>query len=242
MFWVALTLSIFGMICRLPENILHIHAVNIYSSSTPSSNSWFNRIREICLQYLLPHPLILLKSPLPKDMFKRLAKKHVIDYWEQLLRAEAAVLDSLVFFKPAFYSLQASHPLWSTAGSSPAKISMATIQAQMVSGRFRTEELCSNWSKNKMGVCLLSPSCSLTPENLQHILSACPALQPTRDRIMKLTNEYCSKFPIIKPLILSLCVQSTPTFCQFLLDSLPFQKSSWQCSSKEARFMTTCFI
>ena len=214
-------LSIFGMICRLPENILHIHAVNVYSSCTPSSNSWFNRIRKICLQYLLPHPLILLKSPLPKDTLKRLVKKHVIDYWEQLLRAEAAVLDSLVFFKPAFYSLQTSHPLWSTAGSSPAKISMATIQAQMISGRFRTEELCSNWSKNKMGVCLLSPSCSLTPENLQHILSACPALQPTRDRMMKFTNEYCSKFPIIKPLILSLCVQSSPTFCQFLLDCSP---------------------
>ena len=158
---------------------------------------------------------------LPKDIFKRLVKKHVIDYWEQLLRAEAAVLDSLAFFKPAFYSLQTSHPLWSTAGSSPAKISMATIQAQMISGRFRTEELCSNWSKNKMGVCLLSPSCSLTPENLQHILSACPALQLTRDRMMKFTNEYCSKFPIIKPLILSLCVQSSPTFCQFLLDCSP---------------------
>ena len=30
-------LSIFGMICRLPENILHIHAVCIYSPCTPSS-------------------------------------------------------------------------------------------------------------------------------------------------------------------------------------------------------------
>ena len=214
-------LSIFGMICRLPENILHTHAVNIFSSSTHSSSSWFHRIREICLQYRLPHPLVLLKSPLQKDTFKRLVKKHVVDYWEQFLRAEAAVLDSLVFFKPAFYSLQTPHPLWSTAGSSPIKISMATIQAQMVSGRFRTEELCSNWSKNKKGVCLLSPSCSLCPEDLTHILSRCPALQPTRDRMMKYTNEYSRKNPIIKPLLLRLCVQSSPTFCQFLLDCSP---------------------
>ena len=101
---------------------------------------------------------------------------------------------------------------------------MATIQAHMVSGRFRTEELCSNWSKNKLGVCLLSPCCSQSTENLQHILSACPALQPTRDRMMKWTQEYCKKNPIIKALILSHCVQSSPTFCQFLLDCSPLPK------------------
>ena len=216
-------LSIFGMICRLPENILHAHAINVFTSSTPSPNSWLFKIRGICLQYLLPHPLELLKSPPTKQRYKNLVKKHVVDYWETFFRAEAAVLDSLVYFKPNFCSLLAPHPLWSTCGSSPAKIAMATVQALMISGRFRTEELCSNWSNNKSGVCLLSKECSSTIENLHHILSACSVLQPTRHKLMKFTEEYSMKFPVIKNLVSSLCDQSSPLFSQFLLDcsSLP---------------------
>ena len=59
-------LTIFGMICRLPNNILHKHAVNFDSSSTPSSKSWFTQIRSLCLRYHLPHPLQLLSPPLTK--------------------------------------------------------------------------------------------------------------------------------------------------------------------------------
>ena len=57
-------LTIFGMICRLTDNILHKHAVSFFSSGLPSSKSWFSQIRSLCLQYLLPHPLEMLESPL----------------------------------------------------------------------------------------------------------------------------------------------------------------------------------
>ena len=136
---------------------------------------------------------------------------------------EASRLDSLLFFKPGFMSLARPHPIWSTAGSSPAKVAMATVQAQMISGRFRMEQLCSNWSKNKLGVCLLSQSCSMIVEDLEHILSTCIALQPTRDKLMSFTNNYCSEWPIIRNLILNHCSPASPNFCQFLLDcsSLP---------------------
>ena len=141
----------------------------------------------------------------------------MLDYWEHYLRAEALHLDSLLFFKPNFMSLTKPHPLWSTAGSSPSKVAMVTIQAQMVSGCFRTEQLCSNWSKNKAGICLLSPACSMVVEDLPHILSLCPALQPTREQLMCYSRKYCEKY----------CQQigmSNPTsaqFCQFLLDCSP---------------------
>ena len=59
-------LSIFGMICRLPENILHIHAINVFGSGKLSPMSWFNQIRDHCLRYQLRHPLKVLQSPLPK--------------------------------------------------------------------------------------------------------------------------------------------------------------------------------
>ena len=119
-------------------------------------------------------------------------KKHVINYWELFLRAEAAALDSLSFFNAKFCSLSSPHPMWSMAGSSPAKVAMCTIQGQMVSGRFRTEELCSNWSSNKAGICLLSPECSSTPEDILHILHQCPALETTRNMLREVLWKTCN--------------------------------------------------
>jgi hypothetical protein len=171
-------LTVFGMICRLPENILHTHAVNIFCSITQSSKSWFLRIRELCLQYLLPHPLQLLTCPLPKEVFKNLIKKHVVNHWEQLLRHEAAGLDSLVFFDPSFMSLTKPHPIWTTAGSSPAKVAMASVQAKMISGRFRTELLCSHWLNLPVIKKIALEFCSPTSPHFCQFLLDCSVLPP----------------------------------------------------------------
>ena len=82
------------------------------------------------------------------------------NYWEKVLWAEASPLDSLEYFHPSFMSLHKPHPIWSTAGSSPSKVAMATIQAQMLSGRYRTQLLCSHWTPGSNKCCQLSPSCS----------------------------------------------------------------------------------
>ena len=217
-------LSIFGMITRLKENVLHEHAVNVFSSVTISPSSWFHQIRKWCLLYNLPHPLQLLTTTPLKASFKNLVKKHVISYWEDKLRAEAAPMSSLIFFSPSFMSITKPHPLWQTAGSSPAKVSMATVQAQMLSGRYRTEALCSHWSKNKEGVCLLSSECGNTVEDLPHILSFCPSLTPARTKLNQYTLQYSSNLPDgIKNILMQHCSPSSPTFINFLLDctSLP---------------------
>ena len=54
-------LSLFSMICRLQDNILHATAVNYFSATTISQKSWFAQIRQLCLLYCLPHPSTLLK-------------------------------------------------------------------------------------------------------------------------------------------------------------------------------------
>ena len=102
-------LTIFGMICRLHDNISHGIAKHVLSYETPATKSWFHQIQELCLQYSLPEPLHQLQSPLPKITAKNLIKKNVIDYWERLLRAEASDprYSSLVFINPNFMSLTA---------------------------------------------------------------------------------------------------------------------------------------
>ena len=220
-------LSNFGMICRLPQkNILNNHARNIFNFSTVTTKSWFMMIRELCVKYDLPHPKELLENPLTKERYKSLVKKKVISFWEKVLRNEAAVLDSLLFFKPCFMSLTRPHPLWSTAGSSPSKVSMASIQAVMVSGRYRSEALCRHWSpKNKDGFCLLSPSssCSKTLETITHILYFCDSLQPTRNKLKLFALKYIEDTPEIRDIVNNYLLHPTDPHltCQFLLDCSP---------------------
>ena len=96
---------------------------------------------------------------------------------------------------------------------------MATIQARMISGRFRTAALCSHWSSNSNGNCQLSDSCSNTSEDILHILAHCVALQPTRQKLYSYTSNYCMNVsPVTKNIVEQFCTQSSQTFCQFLLD------------------------
>ena len=213
-------LSIFGMIMRLPGSLLHQHATSFFSFSTISKKSWFHQIRKWCLLYDLPHPQVLLSAPpLTKETFKSNVRKKVISYWENLLRGEAAPKPSLLSFRPSFMSLASTHPIFTTAGSSPPKVAMASVQAVMLSGRYRTEALCSHWSKNKSGVCLLSDSCSNTVDDITHILTSCPALENTRNNLTKYVENYVKKLPSCFQLILQLCSPLNTTFCDFLLDA-----------------------
>ena len=218
-------LCLFGMIARLPGSILHQHALDFFSSKTISKKSWFHQVRDCCMLYGLPHPLDLLSYPIPKDQFKLYVKKKILSYWEIQLRDEAAALPSLKFFHAEYMSLKKPHPIWLTAGSSPAKVRKATIQARMLSGRYRTEALCRHWcTTNRKGVCLMSPECSETLEDMEHILQHCPALNDTRRYLLNYTEAYVSKLPLpVADLISSHCSPSSSFYCQFLLDcsSLP---------------------
>ena len=98
-----------------------------------------------------------------------------------------------------------------------AKIAMATVQARMLSGRYRTELLCSHWSNNKSGKCLISENCLDMIEDLEHILISCDALHQTRLKLSDYTNNLQCK-DSIKIILDKYCNPSSPNFCQFILD------------------------
>ena len=202
-------LSLFGMIIRLNGSILNNYALTYFNSGALKTHSWFHQIRNLCLLYNLPHPIQLLSAPLSKYRFKKLIKSHVINYWEIKLRNEAAPLTSLQYFNPAYMSLVSPHPIWSTVGSSPAKVAMATIQAQMLSGRYRTEHLCSLWSPN---------SSEFISEDLDHIIRNCESLTQTRQKMQLFSLKYCKGMEHIESIVMKYSDPSHPQFCQYLLD------------------------
>ena len=212
-------LMLFSMITRLENDILKTHAVSIFEFGVISKKSWFHHIRTLCIMYSLPYPLDLLVSPMKKEVFKNLVKKKIMSYWEVRLRSEASELSSLSFFNPSRMSISRPHPLFRTAGSSPSKVSMASIQAIMLSGRYRTESLLSHWTRNSEGFCKLSMECSGVKEDIRHILHYCPALSNVRANLIDFTRKYCSNLdPTISSILLELCDPSHTLFCEFILD------------------------
>ena len=211
-------LSILSMIMSAKDSILNKHGLNALNSKS-SSRSWFHQVRDICLQYQLPHPMTLLHSSIPKESFRVLARKHVLNYWELKLRSEAAELPSLRYFKPEFMSLTRPHPIFLSAGSSPYEVTKAHIQALFLSGRYRTEKLCRHWSSNPEGNCL-TPHCAPygIREDEEHILLYCPALSETRQRLAKFTLRYAQSVPIIGRILCTYLQPSNPMIFQFLLD------------------------
>ena len=161
------------------------------------------RIRELCIQYQLPSPLDLLYNPPPKTKFKSMVKSHVVNYWEIMLRLEAAQLRSLVHFKPLYMSLVKPHPIWTTCGSNPFEVNKAVTQARMLSGRYCTDQLARHWSKNREGICLLNGCSGDAVGSLEHILLQCPALHSTRVNLFRLCHVIAKKEPLVRQVRLS---------------------------------------
>jgi hypothetical protein len=208
-------LTLFGMVARLRDDPLNIHARNILITAKSSSKSWFCQLRDVCLLYQLPHPLAILDNPPNREAFKKLIKARVVDHWEVKLRGEASLLSSLVYFQPEYMSLTKPHPIWSTAGSNPYEVSKAVQQARFLSGRYRSEYLSRHWTNNKDGYCL-SPTCSNELETVEHILIHCRAYNECKSRLYSLWLS--SSNSVVHNLVLGALSQETNYLLQFIID------------------------
>ena len=176
-------------------------------------------IKDLCSTYSLPHPLQLLDCPLPQASFKKFISSRILDVWQQKLRKDASSLKSLAYFKPEFLSLTKSHPIWTTCGSNSFEINKAITQARMLSGRFRTQELCKYFSNKTSGFCLICPPESQTSENIEHILVYCKGLDETRARVLEMWYQKLKNYPAIQNImkgIMESC--DAAVIVQFLLD------------------------
>ena len=187
---------------------------------TPSSSkSWFWRIKDLCLQYGLPHPLAWLTSQPTKQQVKSMAKARVVEYWLAILRAKASTLTSLRYLRTEYLGLLKCHPIFTTSGSNPWEVEKATTQARLLSGRYRVEALSGHWTPwNRGGMCSL-PDCWNTVQShkgtVESLLLSCPSLSLTRDDLMQMCWSFMVKAPQLSPVIKS-CLTLDPV--QFWLD------------------------
>ena len=214
-------ITLFLMITQLPENILNRVASHILTTAPDSSTSWFNVIRKLCYQYHLPHPLLLLRYPPEMILFKKTVKLNVIDFWRQKLTSEAAPLDSLLYFKPEYMSLEAPHVLWTSCNSNPYEVQKAVIQSRMLSGRYRDDRLARHFTSNTSGSCLLcqeNGEANPPTGDLPHILLQCPSLASRRSLLAEYWVSLTKNCQVARKVITEFQTKPTEYQMQFLLD------------------------
>ena len=89
-------------------------------------------MRNLCLQYGLPHPSVWLSSQPTKMQVKTRAKSAVLEFWLDKFGTKA---DSLLYLKTRFLGLTKCHHKFRSCGSSPWQIEKVTTQARLLSGR-----------------------------------------------------------------------------------------------------------
>ena len=197
---------------------IHQNAIHVLTYLPPTSKYWFHQVKDLCHQYSLPHPLVLLEKPLLKEKFKQLVKLKVTEFWQETLATECLSLTSLRFFNPLKASLTKPHPLWTSSAGNSFECSKSTILAKMVSGRYRTEMLCRFWTANKGGYCMLD-TCHQVSGDLEHMLVVCPALVHVRNRLHSLWFLKTVDCPPLNRVILRILASEPVTQVKFLLDA-----------------------
>ena len=225
-------LTLFGMICRLPNDPLNRHARQVLLTRSLSPKSWFVEVWKLLLQYQLPTPLMLLDHPTSKESFKKQVKAKILDYWEVKLRLEASFLPSLSFFHPQYMSLDSPHKLWTTAGAKPYEVSKAKIQLMFLGSLYRCGQLTRHWSTtNPSGLCSF-PSCTQynIVESPEHVLLCCQAYDPTRQKLLSLCQGLQNQVSL-SIINNTLATYSNDIIMQLILDcsAVPEVISSAQC-------------
>ena len=113
-------------------------------------------------------------------------------------------------------SLTTPHPLWTTCGDNPFEISKATVQAKLLSARYRTDRLLRHFDNNLTGECTLCPDGS--DGSLEHLLLLCPSLAQCREQQLQMLKNSPAISDKAKNIIFAASVNSVSHFVQLLLD------------------------
>ena len=231
-------LTLFGMICRLPGNILNSVAKQmILCPPPPIAMSWFCKITQLCFKYNLPHPLSMLEHPPNKIDFKRQVKNKVQDFWQIFLRERVTTLPSLKYLRPQFMSLSRPHPILSTAPN-PYEVNKMTVQIRMLSGRYRVGSLTRHFSPDSSGLCEL---CGTEVEDLPHMLvPRCPLLEDRREALLDFALAAAKPSPVCLSILDTAIASDEQSWLQFVLDcsTLP---DVIQASQSDASTLKTLF-
>ena len=134
------------------------------------------------------------------------------------LSEEVKVRSSLKFLKPDFLPLGTGpHAILKSCGSSVSCIRAATIQIQILSGKYHTDYKVSKWTDDS-GVCSLG-KCGFYPGDIQHLLSSlCPVLGPALKENLSRGLPSLEEYPDLYDIVSTAYKEGPEIWCSFVVD------------------------
>ena len=135
------------------------------------------------------------------------------------LPEEASQLRSLQYFNPNFYSINFPTKAYQAAGVNRYEVSKLNIQMIMLSGRYRTANLCRFWTSNKEGFCLTGYPCENEIDTISHILVGCKSLHHKRSQLKRILMSR-KNVKDLMDLVAEVFIMTDEKQTQFLLEPL----------------------
>ena len=118
------------------------------------------------------------------------------------------------FFKTFLPIGRRPHPIWTSCCGSQSAVKAATVQARILSGRYRDDLFVSRYSQGD-GSCSF---CSFYPGDYVHLLSGtCPSLAPALKLSLQNSIRILSDWPLLLSPVLSSLSKSPEEWAQFVV-------------------------
>lgn len=181
-------LKTFGNIIRNENSVEREIAIRQLAMKSNTSESWFPRVTEIAQQYDLPSPHDLISNSPEKAAWKKLVNKSVNNYYVSKLLKESYDKSTLNFLNLTDTVIGKVHNIWSTCGTQPFSVTMASMKAKVAVGVLILQN-----SKSKFSTSPVSPICQIChtePEDVIHFLTKCRELHQIRAYYLCEMNSY----------------------------------------------------
>lgn len=144
-------------------------------------SSFFNIVSATLNKYNLPS--ILQLPQYTKLEWKRVTKTAIGTYWTSHLTEDAKQKSTLDYCNVTSLRIGHTHPVWDTVNPNTNDVKMGITKARLLTGTYLLQ---SNKAKfNKYDVNGTCPLCRLEIEDREHMITRCPALISSRNRLMQ---------------------------------------------------------
>ena len=176
--------GLFGQLAVCPDDIQKTRKIIEGNLTFYSVNfhGWSALVRQVCLRYNLPDPLLYMQHPWRPDRWRKYCKETIGNYWNVRLKEEAIDKKSLEMFDTKSSSIFHSSKIWQQAGLNSLDVKMATVVNWMQMGVYQTREKLMKWKTVKSDLCLACDS--RVTENLDHVIFFCKAYENIRQPVL----------------------------------------------------------
>ena len=180
-------LILYGQVVRDSNTLDYSIAERQIALYDANSRSWFSKLKKTLFKYNLRQAHTLLNDPPSKSVWKNQIENKTRQYWESKLITEKETKSSLKYLSTNSYKMRKCHQIWKFTHPNPIEVEKACIKARLLTGCYILQ---SNRAKcNQYEIDLTCPLCHDGPEDREHFLFKCSALNYPRDNhLQKIIN------------------------------------------------------